>query len=121
MTKTPEELTADWKAGKLRQCTYYIKIGDIVFIDFFNAETLKFTRFKEKYIDEVLALVPSYNKLQAIKEENAMLKKLLQQWQEIHNHMVKYHGYINHSEFHPTFIETEKFIDEVHHADTTRE
>lgn len=70
--------------------------------------------------EQALAPVPSYEELQELKEENARLKKLIQQWQEIHKHMVKYHGYINHSEFHPTFIETEKFIDEVHHADTTR-
>lgn len=73
------DLTEKWKAGKLRQGAYYIKIVDVVFIDFFNAKTLKFIRFKEKYIDEVLAPVPTYEELQALKEENARLKGLLKE------------------------------------------
>ena len=63
------DLTEKWKAGELRQGVYYIKIVDLVFIDFFNAKTLKFTRFKEKYIDEVLAPVPTYDEYKAMQTE----------------------------------------------------
>ena len=67
-------LTERWKTGKLRQGAYYIKIVDVVFVDFFNAKTLKFTRFKEKYVDEVLAPVPSYDELLKL-ESDSLAKK----------------------------------------------
>lgn len=105
---------------------YYLKlkIGEVVIDEY--PEVIRdaygeFERFgfRDNYDDniaEVLAPVPSYEELQALKEENARLKKLLQQWQEIHKHMVQYHGYINHSEFHPTFMETDTIIEEKKHG-----
>lgn len=111
------DLTEKLNAGRL----YYVKKknGKIVIRQAHLYSCLRtenatpYVDFDDNDIEKVLAPVPSYNEVQALKEENARLKKLLQQWQEIHKHMVQYHGYINHSEFHPTFIETEKFIDEV--------
>ena len=67
------DLTKDWKDGKLPAGWYYIKIADIVFIDFFEGKVWK--NKKDEYIDEVLALVPSYNEWKAKLEENAQLKK----------------------------------------------
>lgn len=69
-----EGLTKEWKDGKLKQGYYYIKIADAVFIDFFNAITRKFQRYKEEYIDEVITQVPSYEKLQEL-SSNGLTKK----------------------------------------------
>lgn len=71
------DLTKDWKDGKLPAGWYYIKIADIVFIDFFEGKVWK--NKKDEYIDEVLAPVPSYEEWQAKLEENAQLKELLKE------------------------------------------
>lgn len=116
------DLTEKWKAGQLEGGLYYAGNGKITDIGFFKKNTIEVYTLDSnipkmlKHDAEIISKVPSYEELQALKEENARLKELLQQWHEIHKHMVKYHGYINHSEFHPTFIETEKFIDEVQDA-----
>ena len=52
------DLTDKWKKGELPCGWYYIKIADIVFIDFFEGKTWK--NKKDEYIDEVLESVPSY-------------------------------------------------------------
>lgn len=57
------DLTKDWKDRKLPAGWYYIKIADIVFIDFFEGKVWK--NKKDEYIDEVLAPVPSYDEWQA--------------------------------------------------------
>lgn len=56
------DLTEQWKKGELSCGWYYIKIADIVFIDFFEGKVWK--NKKDKYIDEVLAEVPSYEEFQ---------------------------------------------------------
>ena len=53
------DLTKDLKDGKLPSGWYYIKIADIVFIDFFEGKVWK--NKKDEYIDEVLALVPTFD------------------------------------------------------------
>lgn len=52
------DLTEQWKKGELLCRWYYIKIADIVFIDFFEGKVWK--NKKDEYIEEVLAPVPSY-------------------------------------------------------------
>lgn len=77
-------LTEQWKKGELPCGWHYIKIADIVFIDFFEGKVWK--NKKDKYIDEVLAEVPSYELWQAVHEqwkvlleENEQLKDLLKE------------------------------------------
>lgn len=53
------------------------------------------------------------NRIACLEYDLKRCKYLLQQWQEIHKHMAKCHRYINHSEFHSTFGETEKIIQEL--------
>lgn len=77
------DLTEKWKAGELPHGAFYVKIYGVVLIDFFDATKLKFVRFEESAIEEVLAPVPRYNKLQALKEENARLKELLKECKEL--------------------------------------
>lgn len=67
-------LTDKWKAGELGHGAYYVRIEGVILIDFFEATKLKFVRFKESVIDEVLALVPSYEKLQKL-ESDSLAKK----------------------------------------------
>ena len=81
------DLTQDWKDGKLPAGWYYIKISDIVFIDFFEGKVWK--NKKDEYIDEVLAPVPSYDELkesyncmlenEVLRLKNAQLKELLKE------------------------------------------
>lgn len=80
-------LTEQWKKGELPCGWYYIKIADIVFIDFFEGKVWK--NKKDKYIDEVLGKVPSYEEYQQLlsdqlaknegEEINAELKELLKE------------------------------------------
>ena len=84
---TSEQLTEQWKDGKLSAGWYYIKIADIVFIDFFEGKVWK--NKKNEYIDEVLALVPTFEEWQAsyncmlenevLRLKNAQLKELLKE------------------------------------------
>ena len=84
---TSEQLTEKWKKGELSIGWYYIKIADIVFIDFFEGKVWK--NKKDEYIDEVLALVPTFGEWQAsyncmlenevLRLKNAQLKELLKE------------------------------------------
>lgn len=86
-TSQVSDLTEQWKNGKLPVGWYYIKIADIVFIDFFEGKVWK--NKKDEYIDEVLAPVPSYeeywhirsclNDQALILNENIKLKELLKE------------------------------------------
>lgn len=69
------DLTQDWKDGKLPAGWYYIKIADIVFIDFFEGKVWK--NKKDEYIDEVLAPVPSYDEWQASENYIDYLKQCI--------------------------------------------
>lgn len=76
MTKTPEELTKDWKEGKLKSGLYWVKFkGKIVIAECtvfgdvsrpFEIETK--TDFMIK-ISKVLAPVPTYDEYKAMQEQ----------------------------------------------------
>ena len=72
---TSEQLTEQWKKGELPNGWYYIKISDIVFIDFFEGKVWK--NKKDEYIDEVLAPVPSYDEWQASENYIDYLKQCI--------------------------------------------
>lgn len=82
------DLTEKWKAGELEEGWYYIKYEDNhVGIAFacggLGRDEYPFVGFEfEDDIEEVLAPVPSYDELQALKEENANLKELLKECKE---------------------------------------
>lgn len=62
------DLTEQWRKGELPCGWYYIKIADIVFIDFFEGKVWK--NKKDEYIDEVLAPVPSYEEYEQLENWN---------------------------------------------------
>lgn len=76
MTKTPEELTEEWKAGRLEvDKDYYIKIANnIVIIDYYTQQYdnshyphgLGFELSSNKFIKKILAPVPTYDKYKAM-------------------------------------------------------
>lgn len=119
-------LTEKWKAGELEEGWYYIKYEDnhvgIAFAcEGLGRDEYPFVGFEfEDDIEEVLAPVPSYEELQALKDRVNCQKnriacleydlnrcnRLLKQWEEINRNMMQCHGYINHSDFHPTIRET---------------
>ena len=72
---TSEQLTEQWKKGELPNGWYYIKIADIVFIDFFEGKVWQ--NKKDEYIDEVLAPVPSYDEWQASENYIDYLKQCI--------------------------------------------
>lgn len=76
MTKTPEELTDDWKAGKLEfGKDYYIKtVYDEVLIDCYEQQYdeshyphgMGFDNFSKNMIKRILAPVPTYDEYKAM-------------------------------------------------------
>lgn len=94
---TSEQLTEQWKQGELPSGWYYIKIADIVFIDFFEGKVWK--NKKDEYIDEVLAPVPSYDEWkesyncmfenEVLRLKNAQLKELLKECRPYFNALVE--------------------------------
>lgn len=93
MTKTPEELTEDWKVGKLDwNKFYYIKLtsGEIC-IDYANGAyfvngkpqeiTMDYTTDED--VKQILAPVPSYDEYKAIQEELAELKEKIKKREEL--------------------------------------
>lgn len=121
------DLTEKWKNKELPHGAFYVKVfTGAILVDFFDATILKFV-ICEDDIEEVIDYVPCYTNLQAIKERADALSdrvncqknriacleydlnrcnRLLKQWEEINRHMMQCHGYINHSDFHPTIRET---------------
>lgn len=73
MTKTPEELTEDWKAGKLPAGWYYIKIEGFkgVDIDLYDKEGNSWLCNSDKDLNplNVIAPVPSYDEYRAMQEQ----------------------------------------------------
>lgn len=65
MTKTPEELTADWNAGKLEPGWYYVKFADEIYPDYFNSY---FIQTGDKCGIEVLAPVPDYEEFESLRK-----------------------------------------------------
>ena len=72
---TSEQLTEQWKKGELPNGWYYIKIDDIVFIDFFESKVWK--NKKVEYIYEVLAPVPTFEQWQASEKYNKHLEEVI--------------------------------------------
>lgn len=76
MTKTSEELTAEWKAGKLKTGWYYVILSN-GFIDL--ARLSKYGRFYHlSYSLEVkkpISIVPNYKEYKAMQEELAEFKR----------------------------------------------
>lgn len=73
MTKTPEELTEDWKAGKLPSGWYYIKIEGFkgVDIDLYDKEGNSWLCNSDKDLNplNVIAPVPTYDEYKAMQEQ----------------------------------------------------
>lgn len=85
MTKTPEELTEDWKAGELVQDKdYYVETmaSDIV-IDFYGQlyddshypQNLGFDNVSNGFVKRILAPVPTYDEYKAMQDQIANLSK----------------------------------------------
>lgn len=76
MTKTPEELTEEWKAGKLESGKdYYIKtVYDEVLIDCYEQQYdesyypqgMGFDNFSKNMVKNILAPVPTYDEYKAM-------------------------------------------------------
>lgn len=79
MTKTPEELTEEWKAGKLEfGKDYYIKtVYDEVLIDCYEQQYdeshyphgMGFDNFSKNMIKRILAPVPTYDEYKAMQDQ----------------------------------------------------
>ena len=65
MAKTPEELTEDWKAGKLKYGWYYVKFADEIYPDYFNGY---FIQTGDKCGIKVLAPVPDYEEFESLRK-----------------------------------------------------
>lgn len=67
MTKTPEELTADWKEGKLEHGRYWVKnkVWEEPFIDRW-LPNYSWEISCKKAIEQVLAPVPTYDEYKAM-------------------------------------------------------
>lgn len=78
MSKTPEELTEDWKAGRLKTNEhYYIELSNgMYFIDFYDKQYEDniypsgkgFDHVSKNCVKRVLSSVPDYNDYQQLKE-----------------------------------------------------
>lgn len=68
MTKTPEELTADWKAGKLEDGFYYVLTTEDNIAAIAEAQCGDLLVDIPETVLKVLAPVPDYDKLQQLKE-----------------------------------------------------
>lgn len=99
---TSEQLTEQWKKGKIPQAWYYVKdIHNKESLDRYFKETDNFEYLEDWEVDEVLAPVPSYDEWKAAQEqinkegvwyteishkkvlkENAQLKELLKECRE---------------------------------------
>lgn len=69
-TKTPEELTADWNAGKLESGWYYIKNEkwNCIFPDNYFAPVKSWRFSKNECIDKILAPVPDYEEFESLRK-----------------------------------------------------
>lgn len=77
------DLTEKWKSGELEDGFYYTQTGkeQIIAIDMYDKESNIWLLNSDKDMPpfEVLAKVPSYEELQALRQENARLKELLKE------------------------------------------
>lgn len=76
MTKTPEELTKDWKAGKLVQGWYWVKnkVWEKPFIDRW-LPNCSWKIYCKDAIEQILAPVPTYDEYKAMQAELAEFKE----------------------------------------------
>lgn len=69
MTKTPEELTADWNAGKLEDGDYYVRLAnDDTIIEHLCKGEWCFDYGWRDVIVEVLAPVPDYEEFESLRK-----------------------------------------------------
>ena len=84
MTKTPEELTADWKAGKLKDGAYYIQTDVDITIAFFKKafNVQKIQKIKgfipKDRLKKVLSPVPAYDGYKAMQDQIADASKMIE-------------------------------------------
>lgn len=83
MTKTPEELTEDWKAGKLDVGFYYVKGVDGLFgvMSDYALYRVNLSNSESEII--LLAPVPTYNEYKAMQKELAELKEKIKKREEL--------------------------------------
>lgn len=84
MTKTPEELTEDWKAGKLEYRQYWVKnkVWEKPFIDRWLPNCSWKISCKDA-IEQILAPVPTYDEYKAMQAELAELKEKIKKREEL--------------------------------------
>ncbi len=112
MSKTPEELTEEWKAGKLKQDKdYYVETmnGD-VFIEFYGQlyddshypQNLGFDNVSNGIVKKILAPVPTYDEYKAMQSKLADQRAELESarwYQTVQNEDIsKLRGLLNESE-----------------------
>lgn len=83
MTKTPEELTEDWKAGKLEYRQYWVKnkVWEKPFIDRWRPGCSWEISCKDA-IEQILAPVPTYDEYKAMQEQIADASKKVEELEE---------------------------------------
>ena len=83
MTKTPEELTENWKAGKLDVGFYYVKGVDGLFgvMSDYALYRVNLSNSESEII--LLAPVPTYNEYKAMQKELAELKEKIKKREEL--------------------------------------
>lgn len=85
MTKTPEELTEDWKAGKLPQWKfYYIAYSGGVEPLLLNGENdfNNHCRIINSLVKKVLAPVPTYDEYKAMQDQIADTSKKVEELED---------------------------------------
>lgn len=84
MTKTPEELTEDWKAGELEYGQYWVKnkVWEKPFIDRWLPNCSWKISCKDA-IEQILAPVPTYDEYKAMQAELAELKEKIKKREEL--------------------------------------
>lgn len=80
MTKTPEELTADWKEGKLEYGRYWVKnkVWEEPFIDRW-LPNYSWEISCKKAIEQILAPVPTYDEYKAMWDQIADASKKVEE------------------------------------------
>lgn len=85
MTKTPEELTEYWKAGKLPQWKfYYVSYSGSVEPLLLNGENdfINHSRIINSLVKRILAPVPTYGEYKAMQDQIADLSKKVEELKE---------------------------------------
>lgn len=83
MTKTPEELTAEWKAGKLDVGFYYVKGVDGLFGIMSDYALYRVNLNHSDNEMTLLAPVPTYDEYKAMQAELAELKEKIKKREEL--------------------------------------